>query len=103
METKLNKMTKLEKLLEKINNEKHLYDIYHSVNSNWIDMELEVALATYHTASFEDTMEIVEYASEGMDIEEALFDVVQYDWFRDHCSGSEYLNDELCSELMESY
>jgi len=91
-----------EKLLDKINNEKHLYTIYHGVNAIWIDMEDVVAKAVYHTASFEDSNDIIEYVTEGYSIEESMYEVLGAEWFQDHCSGSEYLDNDICDQLIEA-
>jgi hypothetical protein len=93
-------MTIEEKLLEEINKDKMMYDLYHSLKGMWIDMDHIVARAVYYTADFEDAQTIIEYVDGGEDIEVAIYETCGYDWFQDHCSNTPYLDDDICNELI---
>tara|TARA_R110000796_G_scaffold161858_1_gene278616 strand:- start:969 stop:1271 length:303 start_codon:yes stop_codon:yes gene_type:complete len=94
-------MTLEERLLKKINEHKNMYDIYHAIKHLWIDMDETIARAVWYTADFDEAQRIVENVMEDMEIEEAIFEVVGYDWFQQHCSNTDYLDEKICNELLE--
>ena len=89
-----------ENLIDEINQNKIMFQLNHALKSLWVNMDEIIARAVYHTVDFVDANDVIEMVDGGECIEDALFSVVGVDWFRDHCSSSDYLDNEICNELM---
>ena len=87
-------------LIDEINQNKIMFQLNHALKSLWVNMDEIIARAVYHTVDFVDANDVIEMVDGGECIEDALFSVVGVDWFRDHCSSSDYLDNEICNELM---
>ena len=88
--------------LELIENDKRLQSILDGLQGMWHFPEDFLALVTYHTDDFDIALEAIElYADHDMDIEEALYQAMDIEDFREKCLNSEYLDNKRCEELIK--
>ena len=88
--------------LETIENDKRLKTIIDGLQGMWHFPEEFLALVVYHTDDFDVALEAIElYADHDMEIEEALYQAMDVEDFREKCLDSEYLDNKKCEELIK--
>lgn len=88
--------------LETIENDDMLKAVLKGLTSMWHFPEDFLAIVVYHTRDFDAANQTVEYfAEEDIKLEAALFQALPLDEFKEHCLNSEYLDVELCKELLK--